>query len=477
MSAQTVILNRKLEKLRTQYNNNVKSMDAMRSDYEKSLNEKLSLMQKEMQDKLSEHDESLRIEFEKELEKYSSELNSELNKKIDDMSREYAQLKAENDEMRAQMKQIEKEITGQLNSMTSRLDTREQSMKNEAQSRMEKVYDEFQKFSSEYPHEFFEPNAADALLMQMESLKVDFRSGFYEACMASASGTGFQIALLEERMKKNLEQWTRYFSQLESYTALVNDFLVSDDFSVISSERFEKKLQNSAEREAETFDFWSYGRYSEAVEEAGKHADFTAQISRSDGNTREEKITSYLKSCRKKGDTVTFEDLSAKIGEVTELHKKVCSMRVNIHTGFLSSFERAADLSSKIISWIRDERCGEILSKGFKDNDIRNEYTIIAEEPAKKITVQIFPVCPDRMTVVNAVGVYFEHNGSGTAENLKITEQNFLAGLQHITGELTVISESNCSAEFQDTDKAMSSIKNRANEKRRKELSVRKTVR
>jgi len=476
MSAQTVLLNRKLEKMRSQYQNNVKSMDAMRSDYEKSLSEKLSQMQQEMKEKLTEHDESLRTEFENELEKYSSSLSEELNKKIDEISAEYAQLKAENDEMRAQMKKIEKELTDELTGMSDRLSSREENMKREARSRMEKVYDEFQSFSERYPHESFEPNAADALLMQMESVKVDFMSGFYEACMASSSGIGFQIAMIEDRVRKSMEQWVRYFDQLESYTELVNDFIASDDFTVIKNERFEKKLAEESSRDADTFDFWSDGQYSAALEDAKKHAEFTAQIGNSAGKTREEKITSFLKKQKKQGKIITFEELAARIDEVTALHKKICTMRVNIHTGFSASFERAAELSKKITAWIEGDRCGEIISKGFRDGDIRKEYVITAREPGKKITVEIFPVSPDRMTVVNAVGVYFEHNGSGTVENLKTTEENFLRALKQFTGSAAVISESSCSADFSDSVKAMESIKNRANEKRRKELSVRRMV-
>ncbi len=476
MSAQTVLLNRKLEKMRAQYRSNIQAMDEIRSGYEKSLSQKLDEMRSEMQEKLSEHDESLRSEFEKELEKYTASMSEELDRKIDEISSEYAKLKAENDEMRAVMKKTEKELSDELGGISERLGTREENMKNEARLRMEKVYDEFQSFSERFPHEYFEPNAADALLMQMESVKADFRSGFYEACMAGSSSAGFQIALLEDRMKNNLDQWERFFSQLESYTSLVNDFIVSDDFTVIKRESFEKKLSVSSVREADTFDFWSEGHYSEAAAEARRYAEFTEQISRSAGNTRAEKITSFLKIRRKSGEPVSFEDLAARIDEVTQLHKNICSMRINIHTGFVSSFERAAVLSKKIVSWISGDRCGRIISKGFRDDDIRKEYTVVAEEPGKKITVVIFPVCPDRMTVVNSVGVYFEHSGSGTVENLRTTEENFLRGLKTMTGSAAVISESNCSAEFSDSAVAIESIKTRADEKRRKELSVRRTV-
>lgn len=476
MSAQTVLLNRKLDKMRSQYRDNVAAMDAMRNEFEKSLSDRLSEMQQEMKDKLSEHDESLRTEFESELEKYSAALNGELNKKIDEISAEYAKLKADNDEMRALMKKTEKELNDELAGITDRLGTREENMKNEARIRMEKVYDEFQEFSDRYPHEFFEPAAADALLMQMESVKADFKSGFYESCMASSSGIGFQIALITDRMKKNMEQWRRYFDQLESYTVLVSDFISSDEFSTVRSERFEKSLGEKSEREAETFDFWSYGKYSAALGEVKKHTDFIMMISSSPGNTRDEKIASFLRNEKKKGSVITFEDLQKRIDEVTELHRNICTMRISIHTGFVSSFERAADLSGKIVSWITGERCGEIISKGFRDRDIRNEYMIKAREAGKNITVEIFPVCPDRMTVVNSVGVYFEHTGSGTVENLKSTEENFLSGLKRLTGTVSVFSGSNCGGEFSDSSAAMESLKKTAAEKRRKELSVRRTV-
>ena len=69
MSAQTVVLNRKLENMREQFKKNLTAMDEIRSDYEKSLNARLSEMQEEMKEKLADHDASLRGEFETELEK------------------------------------------------------------------------------------------------------------------------------------------------------------------------------------------------------------------------------------------------------------------------------------------------------------------------------------------------------------------------------------------------------------------------
>ena len=51
MSAKTVLLNRKLENLRTQYQKNIKSMDEMRSEYEKSLTDRLAAMQNELKKK------------------------------------------------------------------------------------------------------------------------------------------------------------------------------------------------------------------------------------------------------------------------------------------------------------------------------------------------------------------------------------------------------------------------------------------
>lgn len=474
MSAQTVLLNRKLENMREQFKKNLTAMDEIRSDYEKSLNARLSEMQEEMKEKLADHDASLRGEFETELEKYIRTLNEELGKKIDEISSEYAKLKAENDEMQALMKKTEKELAGEISGLSGKLEKREESMKNEARRRMEKVYDEFQKFTEKYPHESFEPGAADALLMQMESVKADFRAGFYESCMALSSGTGFQIALMDERMKKNMEQWVRYYSQLESYTSLVVDFIKSDEFRKIKSESFEKELLMTSEREADTFDFWCENRFTPAEKKAEDFAEFTRKISECTGNTREEKITSFLKSERRKGRSVSFEELSEKLDELSALHKDVCTMRSYIHTGFTASFERAADLSKRMINYMKSERCSDIISKGFRDGDIRKEYIIEASEPGKKITVCIFPVCPDRITVINAVGVYFEHTGSGTPENLKATEKNFLNGLQSITGKLAVFSESNCETKFPDPSAAIDTLKNRAADQRRKELSVKK---
>ncbi|WP_044973552.1 apolipoprotein A1/A4/E domain-containing protein [Ruminococcus sp. HUN007] len=472
MSAQTVILNRKLENMRGQFKKNLAAMDEIRSEYEKSLNDRLAQVQQEMKEKLADHDASLRGEFETELEKYTAALNDELGKKIDEISSEYAKLKAENDEMQVLMKKTEKELAGEISGLSGKLEKREETMKNEARRRMENVYDEFQKFSEKYPHESFEPGAADALLMQLESVKSDFRAGFYESCMALSSGTGFQIALMDERMKKNMEQWIRYYTQLESYTALVNDFLISDEFCRVKTDSFEKELVRTSEREAETFDFWCENRFSPAAEKAKSFAEFTEKIHECEGRTREEKITSFLKSERRQGRSVSFEELSENLDSLTALHKEICTMRSYIHTGFAASFERAADLSKKIINYMKTERCCDIVSKGFRDGDIRKEYIIEAAEPGKKITVCIFPVCPDRTTVINAAGVYFEHNGSGTPENLKATEKNFLTGLQSVTGQLTVIAESNCEKEFSDTDTVLNELKNRADEQRRKELAL-----
>lgn len=477
MSAQSVILGKRLDKLRTQYQDNVKSMDQMRADYEKSVSIRLENMQKEMQKKLSEYDEDLRIEYEKELEKFSEELSRELETRIDAINREYVKLKNENDDMRAQMKLIEKELSDELHGISSRLDVREQTMKNEAQKRMEKAYDDFQRFSVSYPHEFFEPNAADALLMQMESVKVDFRSGFYEACMASSSGIEFQIASLEDRMKKGLQQWTRYFNQLESYTLMADEYINSNDFSVISNDFFEKELLKKSERDADTFDYWSYNQYSEVVEQLQKHIDFIKHINDMPGESKENKITSFLKKERRKGSCITFEDLSEKINEITVIHKKICSMRVFIHTGFEASFQRATVLSKEIIRVLSEERQGEIIKKGFRDNDIRNEFTIVSKEPGKNITVQIFPVSPDRMSVVNAIGIFTEHTGSGTVDNLKITEEQIVNMIKSISSGTMIISANNRDEGVSDSEKAMNNIKKQADEKRKKELSSRRRMR
>ncbi|MBP0976772.1 MAG: hypothetical protein J6P89_01175, partial [Oscillospiraceae bacterium] len=141
MSAQTVLLNRKLENMREQFRKNLTAMDEIRSDYERSLNERLSEMQQEMKEKLADHDASLRTEFETELEKYTKTLNEELGKKIDEISSEYARLKSENDEMQALMKKTENELAGEISGLSGKLEKREESMKNEARRRMEKVYD------------------------------------------------------------------------------------------------------------------------------------------------------------------------------------------------------------------------------------------------------------------------------------------------------------------------------------------------
>lgn len=477
MSTQSVILNKKLEKLRKQYQSNVRSMDDMRADYETAVKKRLEALDHDMQQKLSDHDKNLRTEYEKEFTEYSERINAELDSKIEEINSEYLKLKNENDDMRIEMKRIESEMSEELHRISGKLENREQLMKNEAQQRMEKAYDDFHRFSVSYPHEFFEPNAADALLMQMESVKVDFRSGFYEACMASSSNIKFQIDMLEDRMKKNLEQWLRYFNRLEMYTVRVSEFLYSDEFAVIKSKNFEKRLTERSDREADTFDFWSYGEYKNAVFETEKYNEFINMVSVSAGSTKNEKVSSFLKSERKKGNNITFEELSAKIDEITELHKKVCSMRSYIHSGFTASYERAAELSGKIINILSGERCGDIVKKGFKDNDIRNEYTIISNEPGKRITVCIFPVSPDKITVVNSIGIYIEHTGSGTAENLKATEETIISAIKSVSDETFLIAESNCHSDFSDMGRVIDSMKIKAAEKRKKELSMKRTVR
>ncbi len=476
MSVETVMLNKKLEKLRRQYESNIQNMDYIRSEYESSVNKKLEETQQDLINTVREHDTQLRTEYEKEFKSFSDRINNQLNEKIEEMNADYMKLKRENDDMRLQMLEIETELSSQLHNINKKITDKDTIQKNEAQKRMEKAYNQFHEFSVKYPHEFFEPNAANALLMQMEATKVDFNSGFYEACMANSSNIEFQLVMFEERIKKSLEQWSRYFNQLQSYTRQVSEFVTSDDFRMIKNDYFEKELLVFSERITDTLDFWSFNEYHEMTEEISSLQDFLDAVFRCEGNTKNEKIVNFLKKQRKNGINISFEELSEKTDHITEIHKNACNMRIYIHSGFTASFVRASVIARKLIHILRDERNGFISKNEFKDNDIRNEFLINSEEADKKISVVIFPVSPDKIYVLNCIGVYVEHVGSGTPENLKATEENIRLSVMNIAGDVPIIFESNCGKDI-GPENAINIIKSKAIEKRKKELSMKRAVR
>jgi len=478
MSAESVLLKRKLETLRSKYQANLRSMDDMRSEYEGSVSLQLKKMQEEMDEKIKENSEKTYAGFEAEFNRFTEDLNRQLNEKIEEISSEYASLKKENDEMHRAMLRLEDELTNELRSFSARKEDEENARSSEAARRMEAAYEHFDEFSGKYPHDFFEPSAADALLMQMEATKTDYRSGFYEACMADSSNIEFQISMAEGRIKKQLDQWIRYFSQLESFSVRIRDLTDSDDFCTVKNERFEKTLNGNDTGSPDTFDFWCENRFSPVMTELSEYESFIGSVYSSKGNTRQEKITDYLRNQRLNGNSVTFDVLDQMLGKITQLHKTVCTLMMYIHSGFTASFERMADIAPAVVRVLSEIRGGRIVSKGFRDNDIRNEYVILSEESAKKIYVNIWPVSPDKAAVVNGVGVYIEHTGSGTPDNLRATEASLMSALTEGLGNsIIIMSDSNLGSGSSDTAGSVESIKTRINEKRRKDISVRRTVR
>lgn len=478
MSTESVLLKRKLETLRSKYQANLRSMDDMRSEYEGSVSLQLKKMQEEMDKKIKENSEKTYVGFEAEFNKFTENLNRQLNEKIEEISSEYDALKKENDEMHKAMLKLEDELTSELRSFSARKNDEENARSSEASRRMEAAYEHFDEFSRQYPHDFFEPSAADALLMQMEATKTDFRSGFYEACMADSSNIEFQISMAEGRIKKQLDQWIRYFSQLESFSVRISELMDSDDFCTVKNERFEKTLNGNDSGAPDTFDFWCENRFSPAITELSEYRSFIESVYSSNGITRQEKITDYLRTQRLNGNSVTFDVLDQMLGKITQLHKTVCTLMMYIHSGFAASFERMADIAPAFVRILSEIRGGRIISKGFRDNDIRNEYILLSEESAKRIYVNIWPVSPDKVNVVNAVGIYVEHTGSGTPENLRATEESLMSLINASFGSsMIIILDSNLGKGSSDTSDSIESIKTRINEKRRKDISVRRTVR
>lgn len=474
MSAQTVLLSRKLERLRMQYKNNSENMESIRKNYENTINTELEEMRADIHEKIISHNEALDLEYEKEFERYTKQMNKHLNTEVEKINTDYAKLKRENDDMRIEMDRIEKEIFKELHNTEHRIVQKENFKRQEAEERMEKVYDIFCEFSKSYPHEFFEPNAADALLMQMEQTKVDFRLGFYEACMANSSSLEFQIASIEDRIKKSFEQWKRYFFQLESYVIQIKEFIDSEKFRIIQSDFFEKELFFKSEKASDTFDFWCGGEYSDLLLQIEKYEEFTERLCKCKGDSREEKIVDFLKNQRKYGNICGFEELADMIRSITEIHKRMCSLMQYIHTNFISSYMRAVVISSDIVRELADARGCEIIKKGFKDSDIRKEYNIYAREAGKNISISIFPVCPDKTVIINSIGIYVEYTGNGTAENLMATAENLVAQIKSASHGVGVVIESNRS--FDNIEKALQSIKDTAIEKRIKEISAKRRM-
>ncbi len=477
MSTETVMINRKIERMRAQYQDNLRSMDEIRTEYEASVNRQLNSLQNDMREKISENNRKTYSEFENEFKLYTEQMNRQLNAKIEDINSSYLDLKKENDEMKEQLFRLENELSKNLHDISFKLDNSQMHRCNEASRRMEKAYDNFSHFSSEYPHEFFEPNAADALLMQMESTKIDFRSGFFEACMADSSNIEFQISMLEDRIKKELEHWIRYFNQYESNIAGLRQLISSEEFCIIKNERFEKELFENSDKQTDTFDFWSSDEYSKiksSIMESGKLIDSVYECS---GTTKEEKIIFFLKKENKRKNELSFELLSDKTDSLALLYKDAYNLMMYIHSGFTASYMRAAVIAPEIIKYLSEERSGHIVKKGFRDNDIRNEYIIMSKETGKNICVTIYPVCPEKINVINSIGIYIEHTGSGTIENLKETEDKLVSSVRTKFQDIITISASNCDTDVVNSGNAMESIKERIIEKRKKELSLKRMVR
>ena len=81
------------------------------------------------------------------------------------------------------------------------------------------------------------------------------------------------------------------------------------------------------------------------------------------------------------------------------------------------------------------------------------------------------------MSVVNAIGIFTEHTGSGTVDNLKITEEQIVNMIKSISSGTMIISANNRDEGVSDSEKAMNNIKKQADEKRKKELSSRRRMR
>ena len=476
MGTETLVLNRKLDMLRAKYQTNMRLMENIRKDHEQKVNEELEKMRQNIRTQVSEHDEALRNEYQSAYENYTQNVDRMLDNGIEALNREYMTLRQENEKMLSEMESVETEISDSLNALNSGLSEKEALKKSEASSRLEKAYNSFDDLTRSCPHDFFEPNAANALLMQLESAKVDFHAGFYEACMANASNIEFQISRMKDRISDDLNIFKRLFQKLENYEIVLSEMIHSKEFSLIKNNSFEKELFEKSEKESDTFDFWCEGKYSELSSQIKKYDSLISDLHNSEGSTAEEKLSNYLKSERKKGTLITAEKLARDTEMISHLNSEACRLMSYIHTGFESSANRALKTAPSIINYLKD-RGADIQKSGFKDNDIRKEFIIFAEETSKEIYISIFPVSPDKKTVVNSIGIYIRHTGNGTPENLKASENSILNGIKEISEGINIISESSCSENISDTDHILEGIQLKAIEKRKKELSSKRLVR
>lgn len=476
MGTETLVLNRKLDLLRAKYQTNMRQMENMQEEHERKVNEELEKLRLDIRAQVSEHDEAVKEEYRAAYENYTKNVDRMLDTGLEALDQEYIKLRNENEEMLSEMEAIRSELSDSLHELKSDIKEKEAMQKEEASSRLEKAYDSFEELTHNYPHDFFEPNAANALLMQLESAKVDFHAGFYEACMANASNIEFQTARMKDRIKNNLNIWNRYYQKLESYESVLSDLISSTEFTTIKNEWFEKELSSAAEKESDTFDFWCENKYSELISNMEKYEHIINALHSSEGNTRDSRLSNYLKSERKKGNTITFEKLARDTENISQLNKEACRLMSYIHTGFEASVTRAVR-TAPAITEILKERGAEIIKSGFKDKDIRNEYLIYAEETSKEIFITIFPVSPDKTNVVNSVGVYIRHTGNGTSENLRAMEESLIHCIKEAVKGLNIISESSCNINIADTEKVLGDIQLKAIEKRKKELSSGRLVR
>lgn len=476
MSTETLVLNRKLDMLRAKYLANMRLMENIKKDHEQQVNEELEKLRQDIRTKVSEHDDALKNEYQSAYENYTQKVDLMLDKSIESLNQEYMKLRTENENMLSEMEAVETEISDSLNDLKTDLAEKETLKKNEASVRLEKAYNSFDELTHLYPHDFFEPNAANALLMQLESAKVDFHAGFYEACMANASNIEFQISRMKDRISNDLNIWKRLYQKLENYEIILSEMIHSKEFSLIQNESFEKELFEKAEKESDTFDFWCEGKYSELSSQTEKYDSVISELHNSEGRSAEEKLSNYLKSERKKGNMITVEKLARDTEMISHLNSEACRLMSYIHTGFEASVTRALKTAPSIISCLKN-RGSDILKSGFKDKDIRKEFLIFAEETSKEIYISVFPVSPDKKTVVNSIGIFIRHTGNGTPENLKASEDSILNQIKEISDGIPVLSESSISEKFSDTEHVLEEIQIKAIEKRKKELSSKRLVR
>ena len=138
MSTETVLLSRKLERLRKQYKNNSDNMDVIRKNYERTVSRELEELRNDIQEKVTSHNEMLSAQYHKEFETYRERMDKQLKLEVEKINDEYAKLKNENDDMRIEMNRIEKELSEELHDMSRRITEKENLKEEEARRRMEK---------------------------------------------------------------------------------------------------------------------------------------------------------------------------------------------------------------------------------------------------------------------------------------------------------------------------------------------------